>query len=116
MIDPQREREGERHRHRQREKQAPCREPNAGLNPGSPGSHPGPKAALNRWATRPPRSKVLKQSFMISVQHENCRGNFLKILDPWPHSDKLNYSFLGAEPGKWVFFNTPREILTCNPH
>ena len=33
--------------HRQREKQAPCREPNAGLDPGSPGSRPGPKAALN---------------------------------------------------------------------
>ena len=34
----------ERQRHRQREKQAPCREPDVGLNPGSPGSHPGPKA------------------------------------------------------------------------
>uniref|UniRef100_A0A8C0KLI2 Exocyst complex component n=1 Tax=Canis lupus dingo TaxID=286419 RepID=A0A8C0KLI2_CANLU len=30
-------------RHRQREKQAPCREPNTGLDPGSPGSHPGLK-------------------------------------------------------------------------
>ena len=43
----------ERHReaetqHRQREKQAPCREPDVGLDPGSPGSHPGPKAVLNR--------------------------------------------------------------------
>ena len=47
-IDKERERERERQRHRQREKQAPCREPNAGLNPGSPGSRPEPKAALNR--------------------------------------------------------------------
>uniref|UniRef100_A0A8C0JIH9 Transmembrane p24 trafficking protein family member 8 n=1 Tax=Canis lupus dingo TaxID=286419 RepID=A0A8C0JIH9_CANLU len=31
-------------RHRQREKQAPRREPNAGPNPRSPGSHPGLKA------------------------------------------------------------------------
>ena len=37
-----REREGQRHR--QREKQAPCREPNVGLDSGSPGSCPGPKA------------------------------------------------------------------------
>ena len=37
----------ERQRYRRREKQALCREPDAGLNPGSPGSHPGPKAALN---------------------------------------------------------------------
>ena len=39
--------ETERQRHRQREKQAPFREPDAGLDPGSLGSHPGPKAALN---------------------------------------------------------------------
>ena len=39
--------ERERLRHRQREKHAVFREPNAGLNPGSPGSHLGPKAALN---------------------------------------------------------------------
>ena len=35
-------------RHREREKQAPCREPDMGLDPGSPGSCPGLKAALNR--------------------------------------------------------------------
>ena len=42
-----RERERERERHRQREKQAPCREPDTGLNPGTPGSGPGLKVALN---------------------------------------------------------------------
>ena len=40
MIDIERERQ----RHRQREKQAPCREPDVGLDPGTAGSHPGPKA------------------------------------------------------------------------
>ena len=39
-----RDRERERQRHRQREKQAPGREPDVGLNPGTPGSHPRPKA------------------------------------------------------------------------
>ena len=34
----------ERQRHRQREKQAPCREPNVGLNSRTPGSCPGLKA------------------------------------------------------------------------
>ena len=34
----------ERQRHRQREKQAPCKEPNMGLDPGTLGSRPGPKA------------------------------------------------------------------------
>ena len=38
------ETERERQRHRQREKQAPCREPDVGLDPWSPGSGPGPKA------------------------------------------------------------------------
>ena len=55
IYESQRERETEgereRNRHRQREKQAPCREPDVGLDLRSPGSHPGPKAALNCWAT-----------------------------------------------------------------
>ena len=34
-----------RQRHRQREKQAPYREPNAGLDPRTLGSQPEPKAA-----------------------------------------------------------------------
>ena len=37
-----RDREGQRHR--QREKQAPCREPDVGLDPRTPGSCPGLKA------------------------------------------------------------------------
>ena len=41
------DRERERERERQREKQAPCREPDLGLDPRSPGSHPGQKVALN---------------------------------------------------------------------
>ena len=49
MIVTQRERE--RQRHRQREKQAPCSEPDVGLDPGPPGSHPRLQAALNRCAT-----------------------------------------------------------------
>ena len=49
MRDREREiqRERERQRHRQREKQAPCTEPDVGLDPGTPGG-PGLKAALNR--------------------------------------------------------------------
>ena len=46
-------------RHRQREKQAPCREPDAGLDPGTPGSRPGPKAS-----TKP-------------LSHPGIPGNFI---------------------------------------
>ena len=38
------ERDRERQRHRQREEQAPCREPDVGLGPRTPRSHPEPKA------------------------------------------------------------------------
>ena len=38
------ERHTERCRHRQKEKQAPRREPDVGLDPGTPGSCPGLKA------------------------------------------------------------------------
>ena len=53
MRDTERARDThtQRQRHRQREKQAPCREPDMGLNPRSPGSYPGPKAMLNCSAT-----------------------------------------------------------------
>ena len=34
----------ERQRHRQKEKQAPCREPDVGLDPGTTGSYLEPKA------------------------------------------------------------------------
>ena len=46
------ERERESQRHRQREKQAPHREPDAGLDPRSPGAGAGTMEALNRWATQ----------------------------------------------------------------
>ena len=37
-------RDTERQRHRQREEQAPCKEPDVGLEPGNLGSCPEPKA------------------------------------------------------------------------
>ena len=58
-------RDREAQRHWQREKQAPCREPNMGLDPGSPGSHPGLKTAPNRWATRAAQYKcILRVKFL----------------------------------------------------
>ena len=44
----ERHREKEKQIHRQKEKEAPCWESDVGLDPGSPGSRPGLKAALNR--------------------------------------------------------------------
>ena len=71
-----RDTERERQRHRQREKQAPCREPHVGLDPGSPGSGLRLKAALNRWATQP--------------AHNLC---ILRSTDEWPKLHVQNLSW-----------------------
>ena len=58
MTDIEREREAQRHR--RREKQAPYWEPDAGLDPGTPESRPGPKAGA-KPLSHPgiPETKVL---------------------------------------------------------
>ena len=63
MRDTHIERERQRQRHRQREEQAPCREPDVGLDPGSPGSHPGPKVALNLCATQAAKETHLNKNY-----------------------------------------------------
>ena len=58
------ERERERQRHRQTEKQAPCREPNAGLDPKTPRITPRPKAGaqtLSHPGGNPDYSKLNTQ-------------------------------------------------------
>ena len=61
MRDTQRERQ----RHRQREKQSPCREPDVGLDPGSPGSCPGLEGALNLLSHQGcPKLPFLKELFL----------------------------------------------------
>ncbi|CAK7299171.1 hypothetical protein VULLAG_LOCUS7386 [Vulpes lagopus] len=55
-------------RHRQREKQAPSREPDAGLEPGSAGSRPGPKAG------GPPRVLRVPAGGSVSRRSSSGRG------------------------------------------
>ena len=57
-------------RHRQRE-EAPCREPDVGLHPGTPGSRPGPKAG-----TKPPSHPAIPLNSLF--KNEILRGNFFK--------------------------------------
>ena len=58
-------RERERQRHRQREKQAPCREPDAGLDPETPGLRPGRKAGA-KLLSHPAIPSVIK--FYIEIK------------------------------------------------
>ena len=51
-------------RHMQREKQAPCREPEVGLNPRTPGSwRPELRQMLNHWATQVYSSQLVLVDF-----------------------------------------------------
>ena len=78
MRDPERERQ----KHRQREKQAPCREPDVVLDPGSPGSHPGLKAELNRCATRAAPVLFLTDKNVDLIKLSNLDHTINKWKDP----------------------------------
>ena len=58
MRDTHTQRERERQGHRQREKQAPCREPDVGLDPRSPGSRPGHAKLLSHRGCPEPSFKI----------------------------------------------------------
>ena len=65
LLIHERHREGQRHR--QREKQAPCGEPDVGLDPRTPGSRP----ELNHWATH---VTFLKIVFMYDPERGRDTG------------------------------------------
>ncbi|CAD7678913.1 unnamed protein product [Nyctereutes procyonoides] len=71
MGDRERERERERGRDRQREKQAPYREPDVGLDPGSPGSRPGRKS-LERFTSM----RIKKEKEKPNSAHRNSSASY----------------------------------------
>ena len=61
----------ERQRHWQREKQPPCREPHVGLDPGTPGSCPRPKAGakpLSHPRDSPSPTFKVQSSFAVYLR------------------------------------------------
>ena len=54
------------HTQREKQKQAPCREPNAGLDPGTPGSCPVPKAGA-KLLSHP--EKLFLKIFYLFICH-----------------------------------------------
>ena len=102
----ERERERDRQRHRQREKQDPCREPDAGLNLRSPGSGPGPKAALNRWATQGcPDSSFFLKAELYSYIYIYMR--YIYIWDIYIYI-YISHNFVHSSTvGHWGFFHAP---------
>ena len=88
----ERERERERQRHRQREKQAPCREPDVGLNPRTPGSYPEPKADAQ------PLSDPGAQGFGILLRLQMMREKHPVRLPPVPVTKFLPSSSKATSP------------------
>ena len=64
-------RDTERQRHRQRETQAPHGEPNAGLDPRTPGSYPEPKADAQPLS----HPGILFMSFLKFLLHCDILGS-----------------------------------------
>ena len=75
-----RDKERERQRHRQREKQAPCREPDMGLDPRTPGSQPEPKA---QPLSHPGAPQVSFLTWPLPHNREGP-GEGPGALEPWP--------------------------------
>ena len=83
------ERETERQRHRQREKQAPCRKPDVGLDPRTPGSrpelkadaqplsHPGMQSIINLKKKKKKKKKQKKRGTYFRIQ-QNIFNDFLR--------------------------------------
>ena len=67
-------------RHRQREKQAPYREPDVGLDPGSPGSRPEPKAGAQLLS----HSGVPQIAFLMIVFLHYYKRSYINKLDGVP--------------------------------
>ena len=81
-----RDTERERQRHRQREKQAPCREPDAGLDPGTPGSCPEPMSG-----TKPLSHPGIPWTFLyIDYILKQCY--FAYIWDKAKYISQVNFS------------------------
>ncbi|XP_072667024.1 histone acetyltransferase type B catalytic subunit isoform X1 [Canis lupus baileyi] len=102
------ETERERQRPRQREKQAPCREPDAGLNPRSPGSGPGPKADDVEGKIR----QIIPPGFCTNT------NDFLSLLekevDFKPFGTLLHtYSVLSPTGGENFTFQIYKADMTC---
>ena len=99
MINTQREAETPR----QREKQAPCREPDAGLDPGTPGSCPEPKADAQHWATQTSPMSYFWWKFTIWIELGLCTRY-------WRHIKNILPSI------SWFLYWWHVDILTLRTH
>ena len=91
----------ERQRNRQREKQAPCREPNGGLNLRTSGSHPEPKAdaQLLSHPGVPPGWESLWHflAILLFSGHFRTQGNVISEFRSWSLTLTFDLLFLWVQ-------------------
>ena len=84
----------ERQRHRQREKQTPCREPDAGLDPGTLGSCPEPRAGAQPLSHPSiPARQFLKSARCVSslqISANSIQTPSDSYLDKWLNVTWMN--------------------------
>ena len=105
--ETQRETQG----HRQREKkQAPCREPDVGLHPGTPGSCSGPKAGANPLSHPGiPVEYLFGNPNTFNIVHFDCHKTKNYNQNPIEFSHQVRYIYLlkireGDKPWKTLNF------------
>ena len=89
MRDTERERQKHRQREAEREKQSPCRKPDVGLDPGSPGSHLGLKAGT-KLLSHPgiPENCILNNVLCIQMESQEPLGKVSHL----PEKEKFTIS------------------------
>ena len=79
----------ERQRHKQREKQAPCKKPNAGLDPRTLGSRPEPKADAPPLSPSP-RLPILTEF----LRQKAYKQLIILVQETWTHDWKSGWGYL----------------------
>ena len=102
------ERHRERQRHRQREKRGPHKEPNVGLDPGTPGSCPEPKADAQPLSHPGIPLLGLNPTLLLSGLGRVIPTAPVSSLVPWGNSS--------ISSREWLCWSTKLMPARCSQH
>ena len=91
-----------RQRHRQREKQAPCGEPDVGLDPRTLGSCPEPKADAQPLSHPGVPHYYFLTKNLIMVKYTYYKVTILTIFKCWVYSHCRSWGIVGCVSFIWI--------------
>ena len=112
-----------RQRHRQSQKQAPCREPNTGLDPWTQDYAPSWRQTLNCWATQVSPKTPFSCSCLQVGQSRSFRTAFSQCIENIFSENKLRLIWWGEDHITWFTwfwwlclstFSEAAELPPCN--